>query len=119
MSSTIKVRSIVYECPDPSALAEFYSTITGWEVAYADDEWVTVKEGDVVRLCFQKAPGFQPPTWPDPASPMQMHVDFTVDDLDETEKVVIAAGARKFDFQPGDDFRVFADPVGHPFCLCL
>ena len=23
------------------------------------------------------------------------------------------------EFQPGDDFVVFYDPVGHPFCLCL
>lgn len=32
---------------------------------------------------------------------------------------VLAAGAKKFDFQPGDHFRVYADPAGHPFCLCI
>jgi hypothetical protein len=31
---------------------------------------------------------------------------------------VLAAGAVKFDHQPGDHYRVYADPAGHPFCLC-
>jgi hypothetical protein len=28
-------------------------------------------------------------------------------------------GARKHDVQPGTDFRVYLDPVDHPFCLVL
>jgi hypothetical protein len=31
----------------------------------------------------------------------------------------LAAGAAKYDVQPGDHFRVYADPAGHPFCLCV
>jgi predicted enzyme related to lactoylglutathione lyase len=50
---------------------------------------------------------------------MQMHLDFLVDDADAAEARVLAAGATKFDFQPGDHFRVYADPAGHPFCLCI
>src|SRR5262249_21951077 len=68
-------------------------------------------------ICFQAAPGYSPPSWPDAASPMQMHLDFDVDDLDATEARVLAAGATKYDFQPNDHCRVYADPVGHPFCL--
>ena len=35
-----------------------------------------------------------------------------------TEGAGARAGATKFDFQPNDDHcTVFADPVGHPFCL--
>ena len=30
---------------------------------------------------------------------------------------LLAAGATKDDFQPNDHCRVYADPVGHPFCL--
>jgi Glyoxalase-like domain len=40
-----------------------------------------------------------------------------VDDLDATEARVLAAGATKYDVQPNDHCRVYADPVGHPFCL--
>jgi hypothetical protein len=46
-----------------------------------------------------------------------MHLDFDVDDLDATEARVLAAGASKYDFQQNDHCRVYADPVGHPFCL--
>ena len=46
-----------------------------------------------------------------------MHLDFDVDDLDATEARVLAAGATRYDFQPDDHWRVYADPAGHPFCL--
>jgi Glyoxalase-like domain len=39
------------------------------------------------------------PTWHDPTSSMQMHLDFHVDDLEAAEARVLAAGATKFDFQ--------------------
>jgi hypothetical protein len=43
-----------------------------------------------------------------------------VDDLDEAERQAVALGATKFDHQPDPgNFRVFADPVGHVFCLCI
>ncbi len=32
---------------------------------------------------------------------------------------MLAVGARKHPHQPGTTFRVFLDPAGHPFCLCL
>ena len=85
-------------------------------MTYADDNWAVVK-GPNGRLDFQTAPGHMPPTWPDPAFSMQMHLDFDVDDLDATEARVLAAGATKYDVQPNDHCRVYADPVGHPFCL--
>jgi len=48
-----------------------------------------------------------------------MHLDFSVPDIGEAEPAVLAAGARKHAHQPAEDgsFRVFLDPVGHPFCL--
>jgi hypothetical protein len=50
---------------------------------------------------------------------MQFHLHFRVDDLAAAERVVLALGGTKFDTQPSPAaFRVFADPVGHPFCLC-
>ncbi len=120
MSDTIKTRSVVLDCPDPNALARFYGEILDWPITYADDEWVVLKNGDdQMRICFQKIDNFTPPTWPEGAVPQQFHLDFTVDEFDPTEKRVLAAGATKAKFQPGDDFLVFLDPVGHPFCLCL
>lgn len=42
-----------------------------------------------------------------------------VDDLDEAEAATLALGATKAEHQPGTTFRVFLDPAGHPFCLCV
>jgi hypothetical protein len=47
-----------------------------------------------------------------------MHLDVRVDDLDRAEQRVLALGARRLD-AGADTFRVFTDPVGHPFCLIL
>ena len=51
--------------------------------------------------------------------PQQIHLDLEVDDLDAGEAAVVALGARKHEVQPGETFRVFLDPAGHPFCLVL
>ena len=116
MSDSIKLGSVALECPDARQLAAFYAEITGGRVTSADEDWATVRcpGGDID---FQTAPGYQPPTWPDSSSSMQMHLDFLVDDVDAAEARVLAAGATRFDVPPGDHFRVYADPAGHPFCL--
>ena len=70
------------------------------------------------RIDFQTIPDHEAPTWPDPTTPMQMHLDFVVDDLDAAEIRVLAAGATRHAFQPNADHcRTYADPAGHPFCL--
>jgi hypothetical protein len=48
-----------------------------------------------------------------------MHLDVMVEDLDTAETAVLELGATKHDYQPGKKFRVFLDPAGHPFCLCV
>lgn len=117
MSDSIRFGSVALDCPDAGKLAAFYAEIIGGSVTFLDEDWATVR-GPGGRIDFQTAVGYIPPTWPDPASSMQMHLDFDVDDADAAEARVLAAGATKYDFQPGDHFRVYADPAGHPFCLC-
>ncbi len=75
-------------------------------------------QGPGGRVDFQTVADHVPPTWPDATTPIQMHLDFVVDDLAAAEARVLAAGATRFDFQPNADHcLVFADPAGHPFCL--
>ena len=117
-----QLAGIVLECTDPRALASFYSELIGLPVLESDDEWSTVGEqgGTGVTVSFQRSPGYEPPTWPDPASSMQMHLDFWVqEELDTAEQRAIQLGAKKVDGQPNPtNFRVMADPAGHVFCLC-
>ncbi|WDZ87326.1 VOC family protein [Micromonospora cathayae] len=116
-----QLRSVVVDCPDPRALAAFYAELLGLSVAEEDsdgDDWVVLggPRGRHPRIAFQLAPELRPPTWPDPAVPQQFHLDVSVDDVDAAEQRVLALGARRLPGE-GDDFRVYADPAGHPFCL--
>jgi catechol 2,3-dioxygenase-like lactoylglutathione lyase family enzyme len=108
------------DCPDPLALARFYSELTGLAIdGDSDGEWVQlVRANDGPTLAFQRAADHQPPQWPSSDHPQQLHLDFEVPDLDAAEQAVLAIGARKADHQPGESWRVFLDPAGHPFCLC-
>jgi hypothetical protein len=59
------------------------------------------------------------PEWPAPDRSQQFHLDLTVDDLDAAEAAVLALGAKPLDTDDRSrTFRVYADPAGHPFCLC-
>ena len=117
MTSTGTLSGIALECRDPAALARFYSTLTGWPVVFESDDWYSVGEIKDARfhLSFQRAPGHEPPIWPDPRASMQAHLHFRVEDIDATERRVLEIGATKLDGQHGS--RVYADPAGHPFCL--
>jgi hypothetical protein len=119
--SFARIRSVVLDCPNPRALAEFYLGLLGGEVDADVDDWVVLTV-DGLRLAFQLADDFAPPTWPTGARPQQFHLDMTVDDVDAAERSVLALGARKHATQPGEDagdqFRVYLDLAGHPFCLC-
>lgn len=108
-----RMHHVVLGCPDPAALARFYSTLLGLPVTYRDNDWVVVAANDTAcGLAFQRAPGHQPPTWPDPAVPQQIHLDIMVEDPAAAAPRVLALGAAKLG---GQD--VYADPAGHPFCL--
>jgi catechol 2,3-dioxygenase-like lactoylglutathione lyase family enzyme len=105
---------VAFDCQDPRALAEFYSALLGLPVTYVSDSWVVVAESDHASgFAFQRAPEHRAPTWPDPSSSQQVHLDVMVDDLDEAGTAVVALGAVRL---PGGD-HVYADPAGHPFCL--
>lgn len=115
-----RLAAIALDCPDPSALAGFYARLLDWPEptdAVTEAEWVTLTAPNGgVNLDFQRAADFQSPTWPDPSVQQQLHLDLSVDDVQAAHDRAVSLGARHLDTQDG--FRVFADPVGHPFCLC-
>lgn len=114
--------TLVLDCPDPVALGRFYADLLDWRVMPQDDaDWVTIRGPEPHQvLDFQQVEGaYVAPTWPSQDTPQQMHLDVVVDDLDEAEAAVVRLGATKAEHQPGTTFRVFLDPAGHPFCLCL
>lgn len=109
---------VALDCPDPRSLAAFYRGIVGGEVkGTATDEWVRLEISGGADIGFQQDLTYQPPEWPN-GTPQQAHLDFDVSNLDAGERAVLALGATKAAVQPSpDEWRVFLDPAGHPFCL--
>ncbi|UYM06720.1 VOC family protein [Solicola gregarius] len=114
--------AVVLDCPDARSLADFYSQILDRAVtADSEDDWVDL-EG-TPTLSFQQIPDYESPAWPDGA-PQQFHLDLAVDEFESTHARVVELGATPLDpVEPprASDtrtFRVYADPAGHPFCLC-
>ncbi|MFD4643303.1 VOC family protein [Lentzea sp. NPDC058436] len=112
-----QLRSVVLDCPNPSELASFYEELLGAERLDGDDDtWVVIVTNGT-RVAFQLAPEYEPPTFPDPRGSQQFHLDVLVDDVEEAEPKVLALGAKPLRREDDDQFRVYADPVGHTFCL--
>ena len=117
--------AVVFDCPDPHALAQFYAGLLGQEIADdGDDSWQSLRgDGSGVSLAFQRATNYVAPQWPD-GPPQQLHLDLTVDDFVTAHRAAIALGATALSppSAPEPDktsgFRVYADPAGRPFCLC-
>ena len=75
-----------------------------------------VQNRDGIGFAFEREKGeYRPPRWPDPDHPQQVHLDIEVGDLDAAEKLVLSHGATRL--HDAGDYRVFADPASHPFCL--
>ncbi|MFF7895025.1 VOC family protein [Streptomyces sp. NPDC007907] len=125
MSGVARFRSVVVDCPDPRALARFYAQVGGGTPEDDDPDWVVLPVPGGPRLAFQRSPDHTPPEWPRAdRNAQQFHLDFdggsTWDEIDAAEERVLALGARVLDKEDYEkkDFRVYADPAGHPFCLC-
>ncbi|HWM06739.1 MAG TPA: VOC family protein [Actinophytocola sp.] len=112
-----RLGSVVLDCPDPHALADFYARLLDWPTDERDDQgWATIEGPAGAMIEFQRAADYQPPTWPEPDRPQMLHLDLRVDDLDAAHERAVELGAQLLDTQR--TFRVYADPAGHPFCLC-
>ena len=105
------------DCPDPAALAMFYAELLGLPITWREDDFVVVARDDTSSgIGFQLAADFEPPQWPSPSRPQQIHFDIMVDDVAAAGRHVLALGARRLPSGDGSS-QIYADPAGHPFCL--
>ncbi|MGP4028774.1 VOC family protein [Actinomadura sp. 3N407] len=115
MTALAEPTAIIFDCADPKALAEFYRKATGWDVTHGDDDSAYLGNGPV-QLAFQRVPGYRRPGWPDAGK--HAHLDFKVADVEAATGELVALGASRPEFQPGEgEWTVLADPEGHPFCI--
>jgi hypothetical protein len=107
------------DCAEPEPLAEFWAALLDGKIVLRTEQVVVVKT-DTILLGAARVPDYAPPTWPGGATPKHMHLDLAVRDLDVAEQKALELGARKADTQPQpDQWRVYFDPAGHPFCLTV
>ncbi|MFC9289252.1 VOC family protein [Streptomyces sp. NPDC057052] len=127
MPPAARLRSVVLDCPDPRALADFYAAVVGGspQAEEGDEDWYVLQVPGGPRLAFQRAEGLTPPEWPrSDRNSQQFHLDLdagaTWDEVDAAHARVLELGARPLDLEDREkkDFQVYADPAGHPFCLC-
>ena len=63
-----------------------------------------------------------PPDWPGGTPPQQIHLDLWVEEFAAAHDRVMSLGAKVLkpaeNVDSADNFQVYADPAGHPFCLC-
>ena len=108
---------VVVDCPDPWSLAPFYERLTGMKKTQEGPTYVVIGHSLDNGIGFQKVDNYRRPQWPDPKFPQQSHLDLEVDDLAAAHDQVLAIGATLL-HDGAPRYQVFADPVGHPFCLC-
>ena len=110
------VAGVMLDCPDAAALSAFYAELLGKPVTYQGDGMAMIGAEGEQPVMFQQVASYTAPGWPDPSRPQQIHLDVTVPDIDAAERAALAIGATRL---PGDgeNWRVYADPVGKPFCL--
>ncbi|WP_125775844.1 VOC family protein [Antribacter gilvus] len=125
--ASLRLYEVVLDCPDPRALAEFYRPLLGWEYEAGhevDDpereDWLRLEAPHGgPRIVFQRSDAPVTP-WRRDA---RIHLDLAVDDLAAGHEHAVARGATPMtgtpeeEGHPADRFRVYADPVGHVFCL--
>ncbi len=110
---------VVLDAADLNAVSTFWAGLLGGTVT-ADDDWHTVLVDGDPRIGVQLAPNHVRPAWPD-GEQQQIHLDLYVADIRSAHQEVTALGApllQAADLDAPEGFQVYADPAGHPFCLC-
>jgi catechol 2,3-dioxygenase-like lactoylglutathione lyase family enzyme len=130
------LQQVVLDSTDARRLAEFYRELLGYEYGPGDEapptgeddprgrDWLVLAHpSGAPRIAFQQVAELARSTWPDPATPQQLHLDLTVPDgqaLRRQHERALALGARllldRAD-DPVEELFVYADPEGHPFCI--
>ena len=113
---------VVFDASDLAAESTFWAGVLDGTVD-AQDDWHMVMVDGESRVGVQLAPNHIPPDWPEGTPEQQIHLDLWVDDFADAHNRVVSLGAKVLkpateDADSPDNFQVYADPAGHPFCLC-
>jgi len=116
----IKHRVVVFDATDLETESSFWAALVGGTVE-RNDGWHMIFVDSAPVLAVQHAPDHEPPHWPVGAQQQQVHHDLWVDDYASAHEEVSRLGAtllRPTSADGRERWAVYADPAGHPFCLC-
>ncbi|CAI7974527.1 Glyoxalase [Frankia sp. Hr75.2] len=106
--------SVVVDCDDPVALAEWWATVLGFRVVYRNEREVDIAAdaASFPGLVFLRAPDRK-------RSKNRLHLDLNPDDQAAEVARLLEFGATRVDVGQGDsvDWVVMADPEGNEFCV--
>ena len=116
----------VLDTDDVETEAAFWAAVLGGtaqpDFLSAAGDWRTIVVDGQEVLGIQLAPDHIRPQWPDGPQRQQMHLDLYISDLEAAHAELMELGAQLLqaseDPTTGHGFQVYADPAGHPFCLC-
>jgi predicted enzyme related to lactoylglutathione lyase len=120
MDMGIKYHVVMFDAADLAAESDFWAGVfagtvkrgNGWHMVYVDG---------APLVGVQLVQNHVPPEWPD-GIPQQVHLDLEVQDVTAAHEKVVSLGAKILKQAEQTDssnaFQVYADPAGHPFCLC-
>ena len=113
--------TVVFDAADLDAESTFWAALVDGSVDFKEDDWHTVHVDGEPFVAFQLAPNHVKPDWPD-GEPQQVHLDLHIEDIVAGHEQAIALGAVLLraapDLHAQRGYQVYADPAGHPFCLC-
>jgi catechol-2,3-dioxygenase len=118
MSAIVDLAAVIVDCRDAKPMAAFYRAACGGEITRTDADTVWLRLNGITVI-FRAIEAYQAPTWPPSEVPMQIHLDFFVDDVDQAEAQLNQHGATTAEYQPHRDngLVVMLDPAGHPFSI--
>ena len=124
-----RLRSIVFDCARPSALARFWAEILGYRVRpYAEADIARLRSAGIADVEDDPSvvidpPGAGPTIWFDkvPEGKVvknRVHLDVNLASREELDRLVRlgARVLRPFDVVPEDRWAILADPEGNELC---
>jgi hypothetical protein len=102
---------VVFDCSEPSALAEWWQRLLGGELVLDADEDASLHVAGSPRLDFIRVPEAK-------TVKNRVHIEMVAKDFDSAVQHAVRVGAvPALDIFDGSAFAVFRDPEGNEFCL--
>jgi catechol 2,3-dioxygenase-like lactoylglutathione lyase family enzyme len=121
MINNLTIGDLMIDCANAERARDFYANLMGWKKTVAYNCLALKTDNGLTILFAETDIPYVPPVWPEEPGEQQkqMHLDFTVDDVQFAMYEAIRLGATKAATQYGGETCItMLDTEGHPFCLC-